>query len=285
MTLKYVLIIGDAREALPKIPDNSVDFIVTSPPYWTLEVFSAPDEPGADKDLSRIRNMEEFFRELGKVWRECARVLRPGRVLVCEFEDYACAGKDYFGCARELCLVGPMVDSIERAGLQLISRWIWYKSPPGVAKRKFMYTLYGNLKDKGFWPRAVANWAYVFAFKKAGAQRRPWPLDFDPNDWKHWVDGVWTDIPSESGWGNDITGGATFSVKLIERLIRIFTAPGELVLDPFLGTGTTMLAAFNTGRACIGIEVLPRMEAVIRRRVGWGRQRFDVPVEWEIIRM
>jgi len=280
VNLKYKIVIGDSRD-MNEVPDNSVDYIVTSPPYWNLDVFSKKGEPGWERDLSQIRNMSKFFAEISKVWRECYRVLKPGGYLTCEWEDYP-VGSRIYGYSREICLCGPMVDSIESAGLYLISRVIWKKFQSGVALVKFQYTMYDNLRQSD--PRAIANWAYVYTFKKKELVPRVRRLDFNRIEWKEFSDGVWYIEASTSGAGEVISGGAVFPVKLVERLIRIYTYKGDTVLDPFGGTGTTMLACRNLRRNCIIYEALLKMLPVIKRKVGYGAQSLTgEKIEWEVI--
>ena len=275
----YEIVIGDSRD-MSEIPNETVNLVVTSPPYWHLDVFSKEGEEGWERDLSRIPKKEDFFKEITKVWQECERVLVPGGMLVCEWEDYP-PGSRVYGYPREIFLAGGMVDSIEKARLHLISRWVWKKFESGVALVKFQYTMFNNLNQAI--PRAVSNWAYVFAFMKRQYKPRRKKLDFNRELWKEWSDGVWYIEAKTSGAGEVISGGAVFPLELVERIIRIFTVQGETVLDPFLGTGTTMKASFNLERSCIGYENLKRMLPAIQAKVGFGQQPLADPVKWEVI--
>ena len=77
------MIIGDSRH-MEEVQNNSVDLVVTSPPYGTLDVFSKEGEKGSEFDLSRYHSLRTFFSEISKTWQECERILRPGGVLICE---------------------------------------------------------------------------------------------------------------------------------------------------------------------------------------------------------
>lgn len=270
--------IGDSRD-MSEVEDNSVQLVVTSPPYHDLIVFSDGKEEGSKEDLSRAKTQEVFFEELGKVWSECYRVLKRGGYLVCEWEDNP-VGSRIYGYPREICYTGPMVKSIEDAGLGLISRWFWRKFETGAILSKFQYTLHGNLTKSD--PRAIANIAYAFAFKKRGGSR-PAKLDFTKEEWTKWCDGVWR-IENPSSRVEDLAGGAVFPEELVLRFIKIYSVPEDLILDCFLGTGTTMKVAFEQDRSCIGYEVLPRMLETIKKRVTYGRHKVFEKVDWSIVK-
>lgn len=272
----YKVVLGDSRD-MSEVQNSSVDFIVTSPPYWHLDVFSKEGDVGWDKDLSRYHTQETFFSEISKVWKECERVLRPGGVLICEFEDYP-VGSRMYGYPREIFLAGDMVVSIEKSGLVLISRWFVRKFETGVAGLKFPYTLYDNLRSAC--PRAIVNVAYAFAFYKAEYKPKQRKLDFNRKEWTEWCDGVWN--INFMGTGLDISGGATFPVEFAKRCMKIYSNPGDVVLDPFGGTGTTMKAAFELGRSCVLYEVLERMLPIIKGKAQFGTQDLHEPILWEV---
>jgi len=278
----YTLVIGDSRE-MKEVPDRSVNLIVTSPPYWNLLEFSTKQTDVLQGDLSRITDKKVFFKELIKVWRECSRVLDTGGYLVCEWEDIPCGVYSY---PREVCIAGDMIKSIEDAGLYLVSRWFWKKFAAGAVLRKFQYTLYSNLPTSD--PRACANVAYVFVFRKYGGRgefKREKKLDFTKEQWTEWVDSLWyIENPADEHFS------AVFALDLVKRLIRIYTEIGDVVLDPFLGSGTTMKAAVETRRSCIGYEVRKTCEHcnksmvdVIKEKVGWGVQGLDEQISWKVI--
>jgi len=105
----FKIVLGDSRD-MKEVPNSSVQMVVCSPPYWTLDVFSKEGDVGAEGDLSRYHSSKSFFSEIAKTWAECFRILKPGGVLVCQWEDYP-VGSRYYGYPREICLAGPMVSS------------------------------------------------------------------------------------------------------------------------------------------------------------------------------
>lgn len=276
IVLDYKIFIGSSED-MSEVGDNTVQLVVTSPPYHDLVVFSEGEEEGWKNDLSRIKSEDEFFERLGKVWKECFRVTKYGGYLVCEWEDNP-VGSRIYGYPRELCYAGPMIKSIEDAGFHLISRWYWKKFEAGAVVTKFQYTLHSHLTSSD--PRAIANVAYVFVFKK-GRGKRPKELDFTKKEWTIWCDGLWRiENPSTSAGG--LSAGAIFPDELVRRLIKIYSSPEELVLDPFLGTGTTMKVAFGLDRSCIGYEALARMLPYIRKKVSYGSTKIFSNINWSI---
>lgn len=274
--LNYKIVIGDSRD-MKEVKNNSVRMAVTSPPYWNVVEYS--EQAG---DISHIRDRREFFDSLSKVWAECNRVLEPGGILVVNWADLACGSKVY-GYPREISVCGDMVDSVERNGLMLISRWIWFKSEYGAGVVRAKYSTFGNLVG-GALPRAFANWEYCYAFMKRDPFDRKRKLDFARRDWMEWNSGVWRIEASVSSGASEILeAGAVFPVELPKRFIKIYSLPGEVVLDPFLGTGTTMKAAFDLKRSCIGYEVRKEMLPIIKNKVGFGSQALDDEIIWEVL--
>lgn len=296
--LFYRIIIGDSRNLSQYVRPGSVHMILTSPPYWGVIRYTDRSTDNSYGDLSRIRSRREFFKQLERVWRECYKVLSSGGVMVVNFQDMATGAKIY-GYARDVFLAGDYVSSIENAGFYLLSRWIWKKYDsrtfaPGFKGKvdKYAPYLYGNIVKGIVPPRAVANWEYVFAFGK-GRVSRPNP-DFTREEWIEWSDGVWEIRPRPlppdindyiKGVDSELGRAAVMELKLAERLIKIYSKPFWTVLDPFCGTGTTCVAAFNLSRSCICVEVRPELEQVIKRRLRWGARSVDPRIEyvWEVI--
>jgi len=278
--LSYRIIIGDSRE-MPEIDDSSVDLVVTSPPYYGITTYSKNNP----NDLSLIRDKDRFFRELGRVWKECYRVVKPNGFIVVNFQDLA-RGSIVYGYPHEICTAGDMVKSVEDAGFVLIGRWIWWKYKSGTATTKARYSLYNNLKHTI--PRPISNWEYCFAFMKRGyvpegkIERK---VDFTREQWIEWSSGVWY-IPADSrNWMpfEDVSESAVFPVELPKRFIKIYSNPGDVVLDPFLGSGTTMLAAKMLRRSCIGIELQKKFLQIIKKKVGFGSQSLYDEISWEVV--
>ena len=245
----YALYRGDAR-SLSAIPDESVHLVVTSPPYWTLKEYN--DSPG---QMGHIEDYEAFLDELDKVWRESLRVLVPGGRAVIVVGDVAVARRDF---GRHL--VFPLHSDIQvrcrKIGFDNLNPIIWYK----IANAKFEVNN-GNpgFLGKPYEPNAIIknDMEYILMQRKPGGYRKPTESQrelsrISKENFHEWFRQIWT-----------LTGASTrhhpapFPVEVAERLIRMFSFVGDTVLDPFVGTGTTVIAAARSNRSGIGIEVDP----------------------------
>lgn len=253
--------LGDARD-LSWLRDESVHLIVTSPPYWTLKEYEKnPDQ------LGEIEDYESFLDELDRVWRECARVLVDGGRICCVVGDICIPRK-----ARGRHYVMPLHSDIQvrvrRIGLDCLTPILWHKIANGVTEAV------GNgsgFYGKPYQPGAVVknDVEYILFFRKAGGYRSAPPLAkalsmLSKKEMHTWLRSIWTDVRGASTRAGH---PAPYPVELAERLIKLFSFAGDTVLDPFLGTGSTSLAAISSGRNSIGNEIEPRYLDIARRRL------------------
>ncbi|WP_207623770.1 DNA-methyltransferase [Rhodobacter calidifons] len=244
---------GDARD-LSAIPDESVHLVVTSPPYWTLKEYAGG---GGARQLGAIEDYEAFLTELDKVWRECARVLVPGGRICCVVGDVTVSRRQM---GRHLVM--PLHADIQvrsRAlGLDVLTPILWHKIANGVTEAK------GNgagFYGKPYQPGAVIknDVEYILFMRKGGEYRKPTPLQkalsmLTKEEMQGWWRSIWTDLRGASTRAGH---PAPYPAALAERLIRMFSFAGDTVLDPFLGSGSTTVAAIAAGRNSLGVEVDP----------------------------
>ena len=241
---------GDARD-LSEIPDESVHLVVTSPPYWTLKEYTG----GGDNQLGAIEDYELFLDEMDKVWAECARVLSPGGRICCVVGD-VCLPRRKLGRHLVMPLHSDIQVRSRVLGLDTLTPIIWHKIANAVTEAK------GNgagFFGKPYQPGAVVknDVEYILFLRKGGEYRKPSPLQkalsmLSKREMQHWWRPIWTDVRGAS----TRTGHpAPFPSELAERLIRMFSFAGDTVLDPFLGTGSTTIAAIGAGRNSIGVDI------------------------------
>ncbi|MER3438963.1 MAG: methyltransferase [Blastocatellia bacterium] len=248
----HELRLSDARD-LSWIPDESVHLVVTSPPYWTLKQY----RPGNPAQMGDIEDYEAFLSELDKVWRECARVLVGGGRICCVVGD-VCVPRRKGGRHYIMPLHADIQTRARQLGLDCLTPIIWHKIANGVTE------VAGNgagFYGKPYQPGAIIknDVEYILFLRKGGRYRSVSPLQkalsmLSRDEMQAWLRSIWTDIR-----GSSTRNGhpAPFPVELAERLIRMFSFAGDTVLDPFVGTGSTSIAALNAGRNSIGSDIEP----------------------------
>ena len=241
---QHVLYNADSRQL--DIAEESVDLVMTSPPYWTLKKYNDHED-----QLGDVADYEQFLDELDHVWRRAYRALVPGGRLVVVVGDVNVARRAY---GRHL--VFPLHASIQERcrhiGFDNLAPIIWYK----IANAQYEMGP-GGFFGKPFEPNGVVknDVEYILFQRKPGGYRKPdlatRLLSVIPaTDHADWFQQVWT-----IGGASTANHPAPFPLTLAQRLIRMFSFVGDTVLDPFVGTGTTAVAAATCGRNSISTEV------------------------------
>ncbi|MBW1728007.1 MAG: site-specific DNA-methyltransferase [Deltaproteobacteria bacterium] len=242
------LINGDARN-LSFLKDESIHLVVTSPPYWNLKRYNEnPDQ------LGHINDYESFLSELEKVWHEVFRILVPGGRLVCIVGD-VCVSRRKFGRHLVFPLHSDICVSCRKIGFDNLNPIVWHK----ISNANFEVANGTKFLGKPYEPNAIIknDMEFILMQRKPGGYRKPTQEQrqlskIDKKDFNSWFRQIW-----------NITGASTrkhpapFPLELASRLVRMFSFHGDTVLDPFCGTGTTMIAALRYGRNSIGIEIDP----------------------------
>jgi len=245
---EHRLHLGDARD-LSWLPDESIHLVVTSPPYWTLKEY----EHGIGQ-MGDIEDYETFLAELDTVWTECARVLVPGGRICCVVGD-VCIPRKKGGRHYIFPLHSDIQVRVRRLGLDCLTPILWHKIANGVTEAE------GNgagFYGKPYQPGAVVknDVEYILFMRKGGKYRSVSPIQkalsmLTKEEMQSWFRSFWTDI---KGASTRIGHPAPYPVELAERLIKMFSFAGDTILDPFVGAGSTSIAAVNCGRNSIGNE-------------------------------
>jgi DNA modification methylase len=255
--------LGDARE-FSWIPDSSVHLVVTSPPYWTLKQYTQ----GNKSQMGDIASYEGFLDELDKVWRECARVLVPGGRICCVVGDI-CIPRKREGRHFVMPLHADIQVRSRKLGLDCLTPIIWQKIANGATEAE------GNgagFYGKPYQPGSIVknDAEFILLLRKGGKYRSVTPVQkalsmLTKDEMQSWLRSSWEDVPGAST--TKMKHPAPYPVELAERLIRLFSFAGDTVLDPFLGTASTSIAALRTGRNSVGVEIEPTYLDIARERL------------------
>jgi DNA modification methylase len=248
-TTKHRLHAGDARD-LSWIPAASIHLIVTSPPYWTLKKYRT-----RAGQLGEIADYQAFLDELDKVWRHCERVLVEGG-RICRVVGDVCIPRKLDGRHRIMPLHADIQVRSRRFGLDCLTPILWHKISNGATE------VQGNgagFYGKPYQPGAVVknDVEYILFIRKPGEYRKTSMVQkalsmLSKSEMQSWCRPFWTDIRGASTRDGH---PAPYPIELAERLIRMFSFAGDTILDPFLGTGSTTIAAIRTGRNSMGNEI------------------------------
>lgn len=249
---------GDARE-LNWVPDESVHLVVTSPPYWTLKRY-----PENELQLGHVEDYERFHDELDKVWAHCFRSLVPGGRVVCVVGD-VCLSRRKHGRHVVMPLHADILVRTRRLGFDNLNPIIWYK----ISNANYEIENGSSFLGKPYEPNAIIknDIEFILMLRKPGGYRQPTMEQRDSSrlskeEYSEWFQQIWT-VPGESTREHP----APFPEKVAYRLVRMFSFTGDTVLDPFMGTGTTLLAAARCDRNAIGVELEKEYIRIARRRL------------------
>ncbi|MBN1871386.1 MAG: thermonuclease family protein [Candidatus Omnitrophica bacterium] len=271
MKTKHKIIIGDSRR-MEEISDSSLHLVVTSPPYWQLKDY------GNSEQIGYNHTYEEYINNLNLVWSECYRVLEDGCRLCVNIGDQF-ARAVYYGRYKIIPIRTEIIKFCETIGFDYMGAIIWQKvttcntTGGATVMGSFPYPRNGILK---------LDYEFILIFKKQGVTK---PVSSEirgkskmtTEEWNQYFSGHW----NFAGEKQD-KHLAMFPEELPRRLIKMFTFVGDTVLDPFLGSGTTTLAAKNLNRNSIGYEINTNFLSAIKERTGCAQNLFIDDVKFEI---
>jgi len=254
----HKLYCGDSRR-MDEIEKDSVHLIVTSPPYWILKEYRQ-----VEGQLGVIQNYGEFLDELTKVISECYRVLIPGGRFVCVVGD-VCLPRRKAGRHLVYPLHSDITIRARNIGFDNLTPILWYK----ITSARYEANTYSTILGKPYEPNAIIknDVEFILMQRKPGQYRKPTieqrKMSFIPRKcYGQWFRQIW-----------NLRGASTrehpapFPLELALRLIRMYSFVGDIILDPFVGTGTTMLGAINCGRNSIGYEIDPEFAEIARKKL------------------
>ena len=258
---QHDLHLHDARD-MRFLQRESVHLVLTSPPYWTLKEYRR-----SDGQLGFVGDYEEFLAELDKVWKQCFDALVPGGRLICVVGDVCLSRRKNQGRHTVVPLHASIQEHCRTLGFDNVAPIIWSKIANAVYE---VENGSGGFLGKPYEPNAVIknDIEFILMERKPGGYRAPSVTTrvlsvISSENHKKWFQQIWTDVRGASTREHP----APYPLELADRLVRMFSFVGDTVLDPFMGTGTTNLAALRWGRNSTGVEVDPQYFGMAHRRV------------------
>lgn len=250
--------------SMEELPDNSVHLIITSPPY-----FNAPfDYKGL------FKNYQQYLGVLNKMAKESYRVLQEGRIFALNIDDMLVDSEKY-------PITADATKIFQNVGFRYRDKITW-KKPDGylrISKRSGV--LLQNPYPMYFYPDNLLESIIIFQKGKFNYRSIPDPVreqskvdkkEFQSNNWHKTIWEMTNVLP-----GSKLEKGiAAFPEELPYRLIKLFSYKDEIVLDPFLGSGTTMKVAESLGRKSIGFEIIRDLEDVIKKKCSFKDDELEI---------
>lgn len=267
------IIHGDSR-CMGEVEDRSVHLVVTSPPYWQLKDY------GSFREIGFQHSYEEYINHLNLVWQEAFRVLDDGCRLCINIGDQY-ARSTYYGRYKIIPIRTEIIKFCETIGFDYMGAIIWQKvcttntSGGASIMGSFPYPRNGIVK---------LDYEFILLFKKPGtpettvSKERKEKSRLTKEEWNLYFSGHWNFVGEKQK-----KHLAMFPKELPWRLIKMFTFVGDTVLDPFLGSGTTSLAAKELNRDSIGYEVNADFLPLIREKLGFEENRSFKTTNFSII--
>lgn len=250
---------SDARQ-MDWLKPESVHLVLTSPPYWTLKTYPEnPDQMGA------IAGYDEFHDQLERVWKHCYRGLVPGGRVVCVVGD-VCLSRKRYGRHLVMPMHADIVVRARKVGFDNLTPILWHK----ISNANYEIENGSSFLGKPFEPNAIIknDVEFILMLRKPGGYRQPTNEQRDASrltkeEHQAWFQAIWHDVPGESTRDHP----APYPEELAYRLVRMFSFAGDTVLDPFMGTGTSLIAAARCNRNAIGVEIEPAYIDYTKQRI------------------
>jgi DNA modification methylase len=264
----WQLVNSDCVDGVAALPADSVDLSVYSPPFISLFTYTA-----SERDLGNCATPAEFFAHFGFLMRELLRVTKPGRVTCCHVAQIA-AMLERDGYIGLKDFRGLTIAAFQANG------WIYHgevcidKDPQAQAIRtKAKGLLFVQMRKDSSWSRpALAD--YILIFRKPGDNAVPIVPDITNDQWIEWARPIWYGIREsdtlqvvEARADEDERHICPLQLGTIERCIRLWSNPGDLVLSPFAGIGSEGYEAIRLDRRFVGFELKPTYAAVAAKNL------------------
>ncbi|HEX8489340.1 MAG TPA: site-specific DNA-methyltransferase [Propionibacteriaceae bacterium] len=252
------LMLGDSCERLAELPDESVDLSVMSPPFASLFTYSP-----SVRDLGNSATRDDFLRHYGYIIRENLRVTKPGRI-ACVHVQQLTTTKVTHGYTGLTDFRGDVIRAYVDNGWYFHGEITVNKDPQAQAIRTKAHALTFATKNRDSAGTRPALADYLLLFRKPGDNAVPIKNDVSNDEWIDWAQPVWWDIRETRTLNVKVAREdaderhiCPLQLDFIERCVRLWSNPGEVVLSPFAGIGSEVYTARKLGRYGLGCELKP----------------------------
>lgn len=256
-----------------EVEHDSIDVVITSPPYWNIKDY------GVDGQIGHGQSLHEYLKNLFLVWKECFRVLKGGTRLCINIGDQFLRSVDY-GRYRIIPIHAELTNQCINIGFDYMGSIIWQKKTTmnptggGVVMGSYPYPPNGLIEF---------DYEHILIFKKPGKRKVSIQAKEESiltkEEWKTLFSGHWNFAGERQRFHE-----AMFPEELPARLIKMFTFVNDVVLDPFLGSGTTTKASIALDRNSVGYELNEGFLSVIEDKIGVLLSPLVQTTDVEIIR-
>ena len=253
---------------MKEVPERSVDLIVTSPPYFNIKNYNVDDKRKKNQ-IGDINIYQDYIQTMVPVWLECERILKPNGKLAINTMMMPMPKKEYSTHYNRdiLDLDGDIKHSIlNQTKLYLYDRYIWNRLN---SSKNLMFGSYPN--PPNFYSQNSSEYISIYVKDGKPENKRTKEIKdksaLTQKEWVSYTKHIW-DIPIPLK--SDIAYGkhpAIMPLEIAYRCIRLFSFYGDIVLDPFTGSGTTLCAAKKAGRQYIGYEIIKDYKEVINKKL------------------
>lgn len=271
MESKHKIIIGDSATVLKTFPDNNFQLMVTSPPYWNVRDY------GVKEQIGFYDTLEEYLERLDEVWTEVVRTLLPDGKIALNIGNiyYSQPGEKRRTTANLTYLTWNQLDNYKELAFMGTIYWQKTTSRAGAV-------LFGSYP---YPPNFMISSAVepIHIFRKKGKRKVSKEIKEKSKvtleQFREFRDAIW--------YINGVNDKhcAAFPNEIPERLIRMFSFVDDWVLDPFVGSGTTIKAACDLGRNSVGIDINPDFIPIMDEKIGITQTQLDNKAKYEIIRL
>ncbi|MFG0245086.1 MAG: DNA-methyltransferase [Phycisphaerales bacterium JB052] len=237
----------DARH-IDFLQPKSVHLVVTSPPYWILKRYNE-----GDGQMGHIADYDEFLSDLERVWKTCYDALVPGGRLICVVGDVCLSRKQNKGRHCVIPLHSSIQEQCRKIGFDNLTPIIWHKIANAVYEAGG-----GGFLGKPYEPNGIIknDIEFILMLRKPGGYRKPTTEQkllsvISGEEHSEWFQQIWHGVTGASTKQHP----APYPIELANRLVRMYSFVGDVVLDPFSGTATTSVAASTAGRNSIGTDI------------------------------